>query len=101
MKRCMDPAKLPTLLRPFLPLFEKWGDVRSDTTRYALLHRALGDPAEMQELRDWHVKWSRTDLSACQEWLNGPISPLDENYERAKVYFTTLLMYGELEIEKR
>src|SRR5437868_5942581 len=101
MERRMDPAKLPEQLRPFLPLFEKWGDVRSDTTRYALIDRALDDPSEMQELLDWHAKLTQTDLTSCQNWLEGPISPLEEHYEQAKVYFTYLLMYGQLEIEKR
>jgi len=97
----MDPTKLPDPLLPFLPLFEKWGDVSSDTTRYALIDRALNNPAEMQELQDWHAKLSQADLSSCQQWLDGPISPLEEKYEQAKVHFTYLLLYGELEIEKR
>jgi hypothetical protein len=65
------------------------------------MDRALADPAEMQELRDWHAKLSALDLSNCRDWENGPISPLDQNYERAKVYFTYLLLYGELEIPNR
>jgi hypothetical protein len=95
----MDPARVPEPLRPFVPLFEKWGDVRGDTTRYALMDQALADPAEMQELRDFHARLTRVDLGPCQEWLKGPISPLRRNYERAKIYFTFLLMYGELEIQ--
>ncbi len=55
----------------------------------------------MQELKDWHDKLSEADLSTCQDWMDGPISPLAENYERAKVRFTYLLLYGELEIEKQ
>lgn len=97
----MDAAKLPEPLQPFLPLFEKWGDVESDTTRYELIDRALNNPSEMQELRNWNALLSQTDWSSCQDWLDGPISPLKENFERAKVYFTWLLLYGELEIEKR
>ena len=33
----MDPAKLPESLRPFIPMFEKWGVLGSDTARYALI----------------------------------------------------------------
>ena len=57
--------------------------------------------AELAELKDWHAKLSRVDPAGWEDWFGGPISPLDENYERAKVYFTDLLMYGELEIDKR
>lgn len=99
MKR-MDPAKLPESLRPFIALYEKWGDVRSDTTRYALIDKALADPAEMAELKDWHAKLSQVDPASWEDWFSGPLDG-DENYERAKVYFTDMLMYGELEIEKR
>ena len=99
--RRMDPAKLPESLRPFIAMYEKWGDVRSDTTRYALLDLALAEPAEMAELKSWHQKLSLVDPASYENWMGGPISPLEENYERAKVYFTDLLMYGELEIEKR
>ena len=98
--RRMDPAKLPEVLRPFIPLYEKWGDVRSDTTRHALMDRALSDPAEMAELKEWHAKLSRIDPASWEGWFGGPIRG-DENYERAKVYFTDLLMYGELEIHNR
>jgi hypothetical protein len=98
MTRRMNPDRLPDAYRPFLPLFEKWGDVRSDSTRYELLDRAMDDPAEMRELQDWHEKLSKADLTGTGEWMDGPISPLNENYERAKVYFTFLLMYGELDI---
>jgi hypothetical protein len=101
MARQMDPAKLPAALRPFLPLFEKWGNVSSDSGRYALADRAETDPAEMQELLNWHAQLVMVDWSSLQDWWNGPISPLTENFERAKVYFTSLLLYGELEIQKR
>jgi len=98
----MDATNLPEPLRPFLPLFEKWGDIRGDFSRYALIDQAaLENPAEMRELLDWHSKLSQADLTSCQKWLEGPISPLEEKFEQAKVYFTYLLMYGELEIEKR
>ncbi len=94
----MDPEKLAESLRPFLAVFEKWGDTRSDTTRYALLDLALNDPKEMEELRRWHKMFSRVDRKAFDDWLGGP---LVESHERAKVYFTEMLMYGELEIENR
>lgn len=101
-KRRMDPLKLPESLRPFVALYEKWGDVESDTTRYALMDRALTDPAEMAELKEWHAKLSKVDPDTWESWaFDGPMSPLEENFERAKVYFTDLLLYGELEIEKR
>jgi hypothetical protein len=101
MERRMDPAKLPEPLRPFVRLFERWGDVGGDSSRYSLLDRALVNPVAMRELRDFHARLSRVDLGSCREWLDGPVSPLAENYERAKVHFTLLLLYGELEIEKR
>ncbi len=91
----MDPAKVPEPLKPFVPLFEKWGDARSDFSRYALADRAKANPAEMAELRDFHMRLSRIDLSSCQEWLDGPLT---ESYERAKIYFTYLL-FDELEIK--
>jgi len=101
-KRLMDPAKLPESLRPFVALYEKWGDVESDTTRYALMDRALADPFEMSELKEWHAKLSKVDPASWEAWVfDAPLSPLDENYERAKVYFTGFLLYGELEIDKR
>lgn len=96
--RQMDVSKLPEQLQPFLPLFEKWGDVNSDSHRYALADKAFEDPAEMRELKDWHDKLFATDLSSCDDWMDGPISPLDENYERAKVYFTFLL-FDELQLD--
>ncbi len=95
--RQMDISKLPKTLQPFLPLFEKWGDINSDSHRYALASRANEDAAEMRELKDWHDKLFATDLSSCDEWMAGPINPLDENYERAKVYFTFLL-FDELQL---
>ena len=99
--RRMDPTKLPEVLRPFVALYEKWGAIGSDTARYELYDQAVSDPAEMAELKDWHAKLSRLDPASYEDWSRGPISPLDENYERAKVYFTDLLVYGELEIHKR
>ena len=65
------------------------------------MDRALNDPIEMAELKDWHAKLAQVDPATYERWMFGPISPLDENYERAKVQFTDLLLYGELEIEKR
>ena len=94
----MDPQKLPVSLRPFLALFEKWGDARTDATRYALVDRALNDPNEMAELKRWHELYSRVERSTFDDWLDGP---LVDSHERAKVYFTEMLLYGELEIEKR
>jgi hypothetical protein len=91
----MDPSKVPEPLRPFVPLFEKWGDAHSDFTRYALADRATGNPADMAELRDFHARLSRVDLSSCQEWLDGSLT---ESYERAKIYFTFLL-FDELDIK--
>lgn len=99
MDRQMDPMKLPEPLRPFLPLFEKWGNVESDSGRYALMDRAESDPSEMQELREWAIKLKQVNLDSCREWVDGPISPLEDHYEQAKVYFTCLLLFGELGID--
>ena len=95
----MDVTKLPESLRPLLPLFEEWGDATSDTGRYALMDRALGDPAAMEELKEWHRRWIVIDPASWENWLDD--GPLTGNFERAKVYFTHMLLYGELEIEKR
>jgi hypothetical protein len=94
----MDSTKLPESLRPFFPLYEKWGDTRSDTTRYALIDRALNDPNEMAELNAWHALLSKVDPATYEAWLDGP---LGESHGRAKVYFTEMLMYGDLEIDER
>ncbi len=94
----MDPAKLPQSLWPFIPMFEKWGAVGSDTARHALMEIALNDPNEMAELKRWHQLYSQVDRATFDEWLDGNLS---ESRERARVYFTEMLMYGELEIEKR
>ena len=32
--RELNPTELPETLRPFVALFEKWGDVRSDSSRF-------------------------------------------------------------------
>ncbi len=98
VSQSMDPAKLPESLRPFLALYEKWGAVGSDTARYDLFDRALADPAELAELKAWHARLSKVDPATYEEWLGGP---LGESHERAKVYFTDMLMYFELEIHKR
>ncbi len=55
-KRHMNPANLPETLRPFIPLFEKWGDVGDDLTRLELIRQALDDPAQMAELKEWHLR---------------------------------------------
>ena len=52
----------------------------------------------MQELKDFHARLAQVDSATYEAWLK----PKGEwNFEQAKVYFTFLLMYGELEIEKR
>ena len=94
----MDPAKLPESLRPFIPMFEKWGVLGSDTARYALMDEALDDPDEMAELKRWHQLYSQVDRATFDDWLDGNLTESDE---LALVYFTEMLMYGELEIEKR
>jgi len=97
----MKAVSLPESLQPFLGLFEKWGDVTSDTTRYKLLDLAEQNPIEMQELLDWHTQLSQVDKASYKDWLDGSISLRDmTNYERAKVYFTFWLMYAELEVDK-
>lgn len=98
MSQSMNPKNLPASLRPLLPLFEKWGHVGSDSGRYTLMDRALKDPNEMAELKAWHTEWSQIDIKTYGEWYDGSLS---ECYERAKVYFTDMLLYGELEIDKR
>lgn len=101
LTRRMDPAKIPETLRPFIPLFEKWGD-GDDLNRLELIKKALDDPAEMAELKEWHLKLSQVDRASYEEWLGGvPNKSVDDSFERDKVYSTDLLMYGELEIEKR
>ena len=94
----LDPEKLPESLRPFVPMFEKWGAIGSDTARYNLMDKAIDDPVEMAELKRWHELYLRVDRSTFEGWLDGP---LVDSHERAKVYFSEMLMYGELEIEKR
>lgn len=99
--RRMDAAKIPETLRPFIPLFEKWGE-GDDLNRLGLIRRALADPAEMAELKEWHLKLSQVDRASYDEWLGGvPSKLVDDSFERDKIYATDLLMYGELEIEKR
>jgi len=96
--QAMDPSKLPETLRPFVALFEKWGDVLSDTTRYKLLDRAEADPSEMEELKDFHARLDQIEPATYVDWLN----PKEAwNHEQAKVNFTLMLLYAELEIEKQ
>ena len=65
--------------------------------RVLLYDRAVDDPAEMNELKEFHARLSRVDPATYEVWLNKG----DASYELHKVYFTLLLMYAELEIENR
>ena len=96
--RTMAPSKLPKTLRPFIDLFEKWGEISSDSRRHELLKRAEFQPSELQELKNFHDRLSQIEPATYKGWLQpeGPWS-----HEQAKVYFTLMLMYTELEIEKR
>lgn len=98
LQRVMDPSKMPETLRPFVAVFEKWGDVRSDTLRHELIDRAVSHPSEMTELKNFHAHLSRVELATYEGWLNPKGA---WSHEQAKVNFTLLLMYGELAIENR
>lgn len=73
----IDPAKLPESLHPFIPMFEKWGAIGSDTARFALYDLALSDPKEMANLKRWHELYSRVDRSTFDDWLDGNLSESD------------------------
>jgi len=85
----MEESRVPSRLRRFISIIERWGCQTSDSERYELGVRAEADPEALKELESLVRDWTEEDGKTFEDWLDreNPWST-----EAAKFYFTFMLI---------